>query len=199
MRAQTKRGRLSLPPPDTGALILAAGRSRRFGSDKRIHLLADTIQRYQETFDHVRVVLRADDGALLEQLGVSLRAGDSVVHAQDADLGMGHSLAAGVEGLTWTGLFVGLGDMPYVQRSTLLLLKEALESAVHPGIVRPYVADQAGQPVGFTADFLSELCALEGDAGARQLIRRHADSVIRLQTDDSGVLDDVDTPDAVRR
>ena len=145
------------------------------------------------------MVLRADDGALLERLGVTLRAGDSVVHAEQADLGMGHSLAAGVEGLTWEGLFVGLGDMPYVQRATLELLKAALEHAVRPGIVRPYFEGRAGQPVGFTGDFVSELSALEGDTGARQLIRKHAAIVTRLQTDDSGVLEDVDTPDALQR
>ena len=52
-----------------GALIVAAGFSRRFGSDKRRYVIADgdplllaTVKAYSEVFPNVAVVLRHDDG-----------------------------------------------------------------------------------------------------------------------------------------
>ncbi len=190
-----------------GAVILAAGQSRRFGSDKRVHLLAATVAVYQAAFEEVRLVLRPTDTDLLSQLDITLRSGDDVVRAQDAHLGMGHSLSAGVEGLAdkgWQSLVIALGDMPYVREATLRLLIERLAAATPPTIVRPVYTGtgvgngEAGQPVGFTADYLPKLATLTGDAGARALIREANTALITLETDDTGVLIDVDRPELLR-
>lgn len=84
------------------ALVLAAGRGTRFGSDKRRATLADgrsllahSVERARAVFDDVRVVLR--EGERGEDLGLP---GDCrVIASPDAGLGMGHSLAAGVASL----------------------------------------------------------------------------------------------------
>ncbi len=186
-----------------GAIILAAGRSRRFGSDKRRHLLAATVALYQSCFEAVRIVLRPEDDTLLTALEIELRESDEIVHASLAHLGMGHSLAAGVADLEehdqFVGLFIGLGDMPYIQPETLHELKKALAAAQAPAIVRPYFDGQAGQPVGFTAEYLPELAAMEGDQGARALISAYKDRVLRFDTTDSGVVEDVDVPEDLRQ
>jgi len=82
-----------------GAVILAAGNSRRFGSDKRHYpllpgrtMLETSLARYQEVFERVFVVLRPDDKAWAHRLTDA-----RIVYAEDAALGMGHSLAAGVK------------------------------------------------------------------------------------------------------
>ncbi|NJN51064.1 MAG: NTP transferase domain-containing protein [Gammaproteobacteria bacterium] len=58
-----------------GALILAAGFSRRFGTDKRLHRLADgelmisaTLRRYQQVFSSVAVVVRDSDSEIIRHL-----------------------------------------------------------------------------------------------------------------------------------
>jgi molybdenum cofactor cytidylyltransferase len=51
---------------------------------------------------------------------------------------------------------------------------------------------QRGNPVGFSRDYLPQLLALEGDQGARGILK-HA-PVTELEVDDSGILQDVDTP-----
>ena len=58
----------------------------------------------------------------------------------------------------------------------------------------PVFAGRRGQPVGFAARWQSALLALEGDEGARAILRQHAALLHTLASDDPGVLQDVDTP-----
>lgn len=95
-----------MPPPSRPrvvALVLAAGRARRFGSDKRQACLSDgrsllqaVLQTQREACDDVRALLREDDAwgqALCAELGVGWLA------VADADQGMGRTLAAGLQSL----------------------------------------------------------------------------------------------------
>jgi molybdenum cofactor cytidylyltransferase len=46
--------------------------------------------------------------------------------------------------------------------------------------------------VGFAARWRTELLALTGDRGARDVLAAHPDELVLLPTDDAGVLRDVD-------
>jgi molybdenum cofactor cytidylyltransferase len=46
--------------------------------------------------------------------------------------------------------------------------------------------------VGFAARWRTELLALTGDRGAREILAAHPDELVLLPTDDTGVLRDVD-------
>jgi len=62
------------------------------------------------------------------------------------------------------------------------------------GIAPPAYRGARGHPVGFSRKFFDELAALHGDQGARELLQRHAQSLIVRDTDDPGVLRDIDRP-----
>jgi len=183
-----------------GAILLAAGFSRRFGSDKRQHPLPDgtplllaTLQKY-DVFDNLVVVIRdpADAPARwLESRSPSVR----VIVADAAHLGMGHSLAAGVAALTdWSYVLIGLADMPFVSQQTLLHLQAEMDAMTVPRIIVPTYADKRGHPVGFDATFFEKLKALKGDEGARDILQRSASEVIEVPVADPGILKDIDFP-----
>lgn len=188
-----------------GVVILAAGRARRFGSDKRTHVLADgramlthSIELYGSNFPLCVVVLRPDDPDP-EPAGQP-RITPRIVRAADADLGMGHSLAAGARAATdWAYLFVALADMPWVTPATLARLRAGMERALaaHPAgiILQPLCGGIPGHPVGFSAGYLPELGELTGDEGARSMLRRHRQQVVQMELGDPGVLRDLDAPD----
>lgn len=89
--------------PRVVVLVLAAGRARRFGSDKRQACLPDgrsllqaVLQTQLQACGEVRVLLREGDEwgqDLCAQLGVAWQV------VPDADQGMGHTLAAGLRAL----------------------------------------------------------------------------------------------------
>ena len=161
------------------AVILAAGSSQRFGSDKRsarlpngTEVLVQSLARVMESFEQALLVLREDDQALAARMEQIFDApGFNTFCAPDSALGMGHNLASAMALLCSPpnsplpgkpdGIFVFLADMPFIETATLQALKASLEQ--HPdSIVVPVFQEeggkkQRGHPVGFDARFFDEL------------------------------------------
>lgn len=176
-------------------LILAAGRGRRFGSDKRRYLidgepmLVKTTSIYASLFDDVRVVLRPGDEDLAAAVA---ELGATIIEAADADAGQSRTLAAGVASLDGTDrVLVALGDMPFVAQATLRSLRD--HETTRP-IVRPHHGGRAGNPIRFDAEIFPELLGIDGDQGAREIVKADPTRVELLEVDDQGVLADVDRP-----
>jgi molybdenum cofactor cytidylyltransferase len=187
--------------PEVVALVLAAGSSRRFGSDKRRACLADgrpllvaTLQLALRNFAAVALVLRPED----DPLALGVPAGVQVIRCSDAALGMGHSLAAGVSALASTpsrAIAVLLGDMPWVAEASL---QQLIGAAAAERIVFPLYGGERGHPVLFGRRYWHELRELHGDRGAKALLADHQAAWLGIELDDPGVLRDVDTPQALR-
>ncbi len=182
-------------------ILLAAGQARRFGSQK---LLA-TLPKSNHT------VVAASAANLLAGVGrviaVSARdervmralddAGCELTVNERALDGMGTSIAVGVEATeAASGWIIALGDMPYLNVETIARIKYALEAGAE--IVVPRLAGLRGHPVGFSATHRAALLALNGDRGAKSIIEAHLSKLHWLDTDDRGVLADVDTPADLR-
>lgn len=175
---------------------MAAGVAARFGGNKLLHRLDDGRTLAATAAGHLLealpssiAVIRPDDdvlGALLRKVGMH------VVTCPLAARGMGHSLACGVaasaEADAWV---IAPADMPYIRPDTLCRIVEALHSGA--AIVAPYYSGRRGHPVAFNQGSLNELLDLTGDVGARRLVEQHLDKVYRLEVDDAGVLQDIDT------
>lgn len=187
--------------PRVVGILLAAGTGRRFGSHKLLAPLADgtplaiaAARRLIAVLPESLAVVRPGDAkltALLKGQGLG------IVECLQADQGMGHSLAAGIAATRDADAWlIMLADMPYIQDTTIRRLVVLLDSGVE--LIAPFYKGQRGHPVGFAAMFGSELLALHGDAGAREILSRHAASLKSLEVDDAGILADVDTPADVR-
>jgi len=190
-----------------GALILAAGSSRRFGDDKRRsrlptgeRLLEATIANVNPRFAEIMVILRHGDTNLAEELQKQFR-GLLTYLAPDSALGMGHSLANGIQQVPhWQASAIFMGDMPFIQPETieLLLDQHSLHESNQPIIVPTYQG-RTGHPVLFSKAYYPALLTLIGDEGAKSIIRAYADHVIQVPCLDSGVLRDVDVPEDLNR
>lgn len=181
-------------------LMLAAGFSRRFGSDKRLSpinecsLLASALQAPQAVLEELWLVLRPDDE--VDALGVP--AAVKVIRNPSAEQGMGASLACGVRALAGRSgadaLAILLGDMPWINAETL---RELSAQATAEQIVVPTYQGAPGHPVIFGRQFWPALQLLDGDAGGRSVVEANSSCVLRIEVCDAGILRDVDTPSAL--
>jgi molybdenum cofactor cytidylyltransferase len=191
--------------PRVAAVVLAAGRSTRMGSQNK--LLADMrgkpmVRRVVETAlaSRARPVLvvtghqAADVSAALARLDVSLVANPEYA------TGLASSLKAGVRALpeACEGALVLLGDMPRVSTEHIALLIEAF-AARSDRIVVPVHEGRQGNPVLWPRRHFSELLQLEGDAGAKRLIAAHREDVREVELATAGIFADIDTPEELAR
>jgi molybdenum cofactor cytidylyltransferase len=184
------------------AIVLAAGASRRFGSQK---LLAELRGKAVVRWTVERVLAAAPD----EVIVVLGRDGEGVRDAlHDLPVrmvlnerwteGIGSSLRAGVAALTpdADAAMIVLGDQPEVSTSVVAALIEA-RSEGGGQIVVPCYRGERGHPVIFGAEILPELLAVEGDRGARDVIARDERRVTRIHIDAPAPVD-VDTEEELQ-
>jgi molybdenum cofactor cytidylyltransferase len=179
-------------------LLLAAGRGKRFGADKLMQPLADgrpvalaAAQTLITELPGAIAVCRPQQRLLIEQL---IELGFKVETCDQADLGMGYSLATAVAACgAGDDLLVALADMPYVTPETLRKLTAALQTGAQ--LVRPVYDDRPGNPVGINHRFRQQLLQPTGDEGARVLLRRHKNSTQLIAVNDPGVVLDIDRPE----
>jgi len=188
-------------------ILLAAGSSKRFGSNKLLQALpagapeAGTpiglaaAKHLLDALPESIAVVRPR----AQKLGKLLRdAGCNTVVCKNAGEGMGTSLAAGVRAAAEAdGWVVALADMPFLRPETIRVIAKALSEGA--AIAAPSYRGQRGHPVGFARRFFEELSALEGDSGARALLSQHPDRVTVCEVEDPGVLRDIDKPSDLPR
>jgi len=188
-------------------ILLAAGYSKRFGSNKLLQTLPTGMPEAGTPIGlaAARHLLDALPESIAvvrpraQKLGKLLRdAGCNTVVCKNAGEGMGTSLAAGVRAAADAhGWVVALADMPFLRPETVRVIAKALSEGA--AIAAPAYRGERGHPVGFARRFLDELSALHGDQGAKELIAEHPDWVTLYEVDDPGVLRDVDRPSDLTR
>ena len=183
-------------------ILLAAGFSRRFGAeDKLLQPLPDgrliavaAAEHLIEAIPSCVAVVRAENKVLAEML---TSKGFKLVFCDESKPEMADSLAtairfAGGFAEANDGFVIALADMPYIEAATIRAVAEQLGEG--ESIVMPSYQGQRGHPVGFSAKFRHELESLQGDEGARSIVKRYPDEVCLFACVDAGILADIDTP-----
>ncbi|MEM7508089.1 MAG: molybdopterin-binding/glycosyltransferase family 2 protein [Pseudomonadota bacterium] len=190
--------------PVIATILLAAGSSRRMqGRDKLLEPVSGEAllrrlaqQSLASGADQTMVVLR-DEDPLRED---ALRGLDvTLCRNRQAAEGMGTSIAAAIRalGVGIDGALILMADMPEVTAADLDRLIAAFDPAEGRAIVRATTAvGEAGHPVLFGRRFFEPLAALEGDTGAREVLREHAEFVVDVALPGERAVIDLDTQDA---
>ncbi len=184
-----------------GIIILAAGASTRMNGEPKQLLKFEgktLLRRTAETalsFAAARpivVVLGANAEKLLPEIkdlpllpainenwasgmGGSIKTGLSVLLAENTDI---------------EAAILMLCDQPFVVVETLNRLVETFQKTKKPIVACQY-ADTTGVPALFAREMFAELSDLQGDAGAKAVIKKHAANVARTPAPEAGF--DVDT------
>ncbi len=185
------------------AAILAGGVGRRFGGDKLLQPLCG----------RPLITYALDSAAASPVEELFLLAGSTAVAERGREWAADRSaplrlipVATAVEGIAgslreaasaarerYDGLYVFLGDMPFVPAS----LADRLAGVVAQGAsaAAPVFKGRRGHPVLLGAGLIEPLLMLRGDRGAVDLLGGAA----LIEVDHDGVLFDVDTPAALAK
>lgn len=176
-------------------LLLAAGRSARFGANKLLHPLPDGVPMAVVAARHLAAalpgalaVVNAEEPELIALLD---GAGLEVTVCPRAGEGMGASLAWAVsETAAAEGWLIALADMPFITPNTIRSVSDAVNAP--EAIAAPAMEGRRGHPVAFGKAYGEALSGLSGDRGARDLLKLYGQRVILVDCQDPGVLWDID-------
>jgi molybdenum cofactor cytidylyltransferase len=201
-RPQPRAPGVAAAHPNVAAVVLAAGSSRRMGRNKLLELLHDkplvlhvVEAALASRAAPVSVVLGHDaERVKLALAGLDVSFVSNSAHAT----GMASSLSAGLAAVPEqaAAALVLLGDMPHVSAALINRLVNAAADEPQAKAIVPLCHGQRGNPVILARSLFADAAALQGDTGARKLIDGLAD-VIEIETSDTAVLLDADTPEAL--
>jgi molybdenum cofactor cytidylyltransferase len=192
--------------PGIGIIILAAGASIRLGKPKQqLEYEGKSLLRRS-----VEAALECECGNVVVVLGYE--ADEFAKEVCDLPVntawnhnwaeGISSSIKAGLAGLLETSpeiaaVVIMLSDQPYVNKKTIAYLVNTYESSGKPIVAAEYNGI-LGVPALFDRKMFDELSKLEGDAGARVVIRQNVgDKVATIQAPEAAF--DVDTPEDFQR
>jgi molybdenum cofactor cytidylyltransferase len=179
-------------------LILSAGESRRMGFPKAL------LRYRQESFLDTLIALFGADcsqvivvlGAQAGRIQAASRRRATFVVNPDWDRGMTTSLQCGLRALApeTEGVLLTLVDHPAVSGDSL----ERLLEPPRPLLRIPRYQGKRGHPIWFSQALIPEFLALPPDGAARDVVHHHFAEAEFLDLEDSGIVADIDDPQAYR-
>ena len=194
------------------ALVLAAGLSRRMGTNKLLlpfgerTILAQVISVLQSCpLGEIVVVTGHEREKVEESIGRHLRpkpdGGLRFVYNPNYATGeMLSSIQAGLAAMRdasyCDAALIVLGDQPHIERRIV----DQVIAAHRPGtVVIPSFNRRGGHPILIDRVRWPEVLALPLDANLREVLRAHADWLHYVEVDAETILRDVDTPEDYKR
>jgi molybdenum cofactor cytidylyltransferase len=187
------------------ALLVAAGESRRMGTAKQLlpwgtqTLIEHQVQILQQANISVSVVLGAN-AKLIQKSIAHLKV--QIIFNEHWDHGMSASIAYGAKeifsgNILFDGILITLVDQPLITAKHYQTMIDSFEAGNNQIIVSQSDTGITGPPVLFDSVYLEELMGLQGDAGAKPIIKKFQDEVVLIKCQSS--LEDIDTPEAYQR
>ncbi|CAN5922406.1 hypothetical protein BH11GEM2_BH11GEM2_36470 [soil metagenome] len=180
-------------------LLLAAGRSSRFGADKltaKLHgkAVVRMSARALSPLDAVYVVVPPAADAITQALS---RLDVRFVVNLARDEGMASSIRAGVAALgpDVEAVVIALGDQPLASARVTEALRDRWVNG-DVSAVQPIYVDGPGHPVLFDRMCFADLVALRGDAGARVVLQALGKRCVALPVEANAPAD-VDTAESL--
>jgi molybdenum cofactor cytidylyltransferase len=187
--------------PRVGAVILAAGQSRRMGRSKlSLPWGASTvIERVVEVLTSAGVSpLVVVTGAWRVEIQACLE-GRAIAYAHNPDFAAGEMLSSVQVGLQALGdeveaALLVLGDQPGIEEATVRKLLDAFRQD-HPLLLFPSFNQRRGHPWLVERSLWPEILRLQTPATLREFTRSHAADIQHVLVENASILLDLDSPE----
>ena len=204
-KLETERKRAAQMPSERVKLafiMLAAGNSRRFGSNKLMYevegktMYLRTLRQLQKAgakMQNSRIVVVTQE-KYAEIIDAAKEIGAEVLINPQPERGISSSMQIGLEIAkdAYACLFT-VSDQPWLTAETIIALYDAFQSE-NKGMACTIWGEKTGNPCIFSEKYYKELMAISGDKGGKQIIKKHPEDVAYLKISDERELQDVDVP-----
>jgi molybdenum cofactor cytidylyltransferase len=186
------------------AIILAAGSSRRMGSQKLLMpyhegTIIETVvdQVLASQIEDVVVVLGADHDRVRKVLG---ERPVTYCHNTAHEQGMFSSVICGLRSVPSDAgaVLIYLGDQPGISPAVTNSVIEAYNEELF-GIVIPVYNHKRGHPLLVDLKYRREIEKLDLEQGLRALRHHFPQDVLEVEVDEPGILVDIDTPEDYKK
>jgi len=182
----------------TGAVVLAAGQSRRLGKPKLLlpfggsTVIGCVVSALEGAGLDPIVVVAGDEAVDIAQALRATRA--TIVRNPNVERGMISSVRIGVSLLpAGVGrLVLALGDQPRLRADDIIHLL-AEHGRLGKGIAVACHGGKRGHPVVFDGRYVGEIMAVPDSGTLRDVIHAHADDVAVVEYESDAVISDIDT------
>ena len=182
------------------ALILAAGQSKRMGRPKmllswgRTTVLGQVIDTFKKA--GIEDILVVTGGAREQVEALAGTAARTVFNPGFEEGEMLSSIQVGLAEMKpeTEAVLIGLGDQPQVQKRSVKLVVEEYIKSKAPLVV-PSFQLRRGHPWLVTRAYWDEILSMGSDDTLRNFLNRHSSEIRYVETNDPGILKDLDTPD----
>jgi molybdenum cofactor cytidylyltransferase len=180
------------------AIVLAAGESKRLGRPKLLLPLGNSTI-LEQTIDNL---LSSKVSEVVVVVGYSSEEMTRIIVDRPVKIAVNPIYKRGMSTSIITGLnlvnnksdaiMIMLADQPFIgSRIINKLIREFIDN--NKGIVFPTYQSNQGHPVIFATKYKAELLKLEGDVGAREIIKKHANDILEIAVNSESVYVDIDT------
>lgn len=194
MGIQSAWGSLRSSEPRIAVILEAAGNSKRFGSNKLLHIMDDGRPMAAPVIDVVRSLDVYRKIIVTQYEEVAAMAPDfDIVFNDEPELGISHSMQLGIEAAGDADAFMFcVCDQPGITASAIQKLIDAYKKGT-AGIVSLAWQGKMRNPKIFSARYTGELMQLSGDTGGRQIISAHRSDLLLVEADSEDEVKDIDS------
>lgn len=204
-KSETERKRAAQMPSKRvklALIMLAAGNSRRFGSNKLMYEV-DGVPMYQCTLRLLqKAAERIPDSRIVvvtqpqysEIIDVVKETGAEVLFNPKPERGIASSMQIGLEiAKDADACLFTVSDQPWLTAETIIALYDAFQSE-NKGMACTVWGEKTGNPCIFSKKYYRKLMEITGDKGGKQIIKRYPEDVTYLKISDEREQQDVDVP-----
>jgi molybdenum cofactor cytidylyltransferase len=185
-----------------GAVILAAGQAKRFGTLKQFSLLADKplfLYPVELTVSlKLKSIILVGNTKTDKMADYIQDVNINYITNEEADKGMSTSLKKGMSAVPddIRAILLFLGDQPFIPKEVVDKMVSIYEEQYHSGIriVRPSYSGQMGHPVLFDRAIFPFLMKIKGDKGAKDILELFAPQLETIDFSEGKWNMDIDTP-----
>ena len=183
------------------SILLAAGESKRMKGDNKLTKEINGIPLIRHSIDNI---LSSSIDELIIVLGYQKEIIKNFIDENDKikivfnnqfKTGMASSIKSGIKNLSTKteAFFICLGDMPMINKH---IYNDLIKHVNNKEIIIPTYKKQQGNPILFSIKMKNEIMNIEGDVGAKEILKKNKDKIFNLQINDQAILKNYNTLDS---